>query len=85
MDKIFSARIDEAVLQKIQTLAQKLKTSKKNILESAITMYDKKIGESQKVDIIDEAFGCWRRKESAEETIKANRRIMRNSVKRHRK
>jgi len=39
MDKIFSSKIDEAVIHKIGLLAQKLNTSKKSIIETAIREY----------------------------------------------
>ena len=43
MDKILSARVDESVIQRIGSLARQLNTTKKKIIEGAITLYAEKI------------------------------------------
>lgn len=39
MDKILSARVDESVVNRIGSLARRLQTSEKKIIESAIERY----------------------------------------------
>lgn len=39
MDKVFSARMDEKTIERIDSLAHKLHKSKKKVLEEAIECY----------------------------------------------
>ena len=55
MDKVLSARVDESVLQRIGSLARQLKTTKKQIIEGAITLYAEKIEKETKKDILDQS------------------------------
>jgi predicted transcriptional regulator len=41
MDKIISARVDESVVRQIGLLAKQLETTKKQIIERAITFFAK--------------------------------------------
>lgn len=83
MDKIMSTRMDEAVIQRIGMLAKKLGTSKKAILENAIRHYAEKMEAEFKMDILEHTSGCWRRDESAPETVQAIKEAMRNSQERY--
>ncbi len=83
MDKILSARIDEATVRRIGTLARRLHTSKKKIIESALQMYASKIDEEQNLDVLDQTFGAWHRKESADELVDKSRKAFRRSMMRH--
>ena len=84
MDKIFSTRINEAVIRRIQLLAHQLHTTKKQVVEGAIAMYAEHVAEDQKVDFLDRTFGAWKRRESPEATISASRRAFRDSMTRRR-
>ncbi len=85
MDKILSARVDESVLQRIGNLAKQLNTSKKQIIEGAITLYAEKIDKETKQDILDQTFGAWQRNESTGETVQRARNSFRDSMERHQK
>lgn len=85
MDKIFSSRIDEAVINKIGVLAQKLNTSKKSIIENAIKEYSQKVEKDHKVDILEQTCGAWQRTESPEETVKHVRDVFRKSMERNKR
>lgn len=85
MDKIFSSRIDEAVINKIGVLAQKLNTSKKSIIENAIKEYSQKVEKDHKVDILEQTCGAWQRTESPEETVKNARDVFRKSMERNKR
>ena len=61
MDKIFSARVDEAIIQRIGLLARQLQTSKKSVIERAIVAYSEKVAEEQNFDVLDHTFGAWER------------------------
>jgi predicted transcriptional regulator len=83
MDKIFSARVDESTVRRIGILAQRLNTTKKNIIESAIEVYASRIEEEYSLDVLDLTFGAWRREESAPEVVDTSRKVFRRSMIRH--
>ena len=64
MDKILSARLDEAVVERIGFLAKKLNTTKKAVIENAIDAYSKKVDLIEKVDLLEHTLGTWQRKET---------------------
>ena len=61
MDKILSTRLDESVVRRINSLAQRLHTSKKKVIETAIEAYASKIDKEQEKDIFRETCGAWHR------------------------
>jgi hypothetical protein len=83
MDKILSARVDESIVRRIGRLAQKLHTTKKAVIEAAILSYAEKSEADKGVDIWEETFGTWKRRESPEETVKQARQAFRESMKRY--
>ena len=83
MDKIFSARIDESVTNHISSLARRLHTSKKKIIESAIERYATQVDKEQDFDVFEHTCGAWRRKGSPGETVVKVRRAFRESMKRN--
>lgn len=85
MDKILSARIDEAVHKQIGLLAQKLNISKKALIERAIMHYSENIEEVSDIDPLKQTLGTWTRREKPETTIKNARSAFQNSMKRHQK
>lgn len=85
MDKIMSARIDEATIQRIGMLARKLGKSKKAILEEAISDYADKIEAAKDFDILSHTFGAWRREEPAEESVRSAKDAMRRSLERYKR
>jgi predicted DNA-binding protein len=85
MDKIMSARMDEAVIQRIGMLAKKLGTSKKAILENAIRHYAEKMEADLDMDILEQTCGSWRRDESAANTVQSIKEAMRKSQERYKR
>jgi predicted transcriptional regulator len=83
MDRILSARVDESVANSIGSLARRLHTSKKKIIERAIEMYAAKVNEEQEFDVFQQTCGAWSRKESAEQLVKRSRKAFRDSMRRH--
>ena len=83
MDKILSARVDESVVDRIGSLARRLRTSKKKIIESAIEMYAVQIDKEQEFDVFKNTCGAWRREESARETVAKARKAFQRSMQRH--
>lgn len=83
MDKILSARVDEAVLYRLNMLAKSLHMSKKAVLEGAILAFAEKVKANREIDILEKTYGAWQREESVEETIDQTREKFRSSVMRH--
>jgi len=83
MDKILSARVDETTIRKIGLLAQKLKKTKKAIIEEAIRSYADQTVSSQSIDILDQTCGAWNRSETPQETVLGVREDFRKSMERH--
>jgi hypothetical protein len=83
MDKILSARVDEAIIRRIGRMAQELHTTKKAVIEEAILSYAEKAGTKLGLDIFEETLGAWKRPESPAETVKQVRQTFRESMKRH--
>jgi len=85
MDKNLSARVNESVLLKIASLASRLRTSKRKIIESAIEMYGAKIESEQGTDVFDQTCGAWTRKETADQIVHDVRKEFQDSMTRHQK
>ncbi len=83
MDKILSARVDEAVIQQIGILANELNTTKKAIIEAAIKHYSEQIGLEKKINIFDKTCGAWKRSETEQESVSKARSAFNKSMKRH--
>lgn len=83
MDKILSARVDESVVRRLSLLAQRLKTTKKSIIEEAILAFEEKSAIKKEMDVLQQTLGAWRRDELPEETAKKTRKPFQESMERH--
>lgn len=83
MDKILSARLDEAVVSQLHWLAQRLKTSKKNVLEKAIRHYAGEVEENESLDPFEKTCGAWKRRGKVEKEIGKIRQAFARSMTRH--
>ena len=83
MDKILSARVDEAVIWRINFLARRLGTTKKAIIEQAIRSYAEQVEAEHQLDVLEHTCGAWQRIEPPRETVDAARRAFRRSMERH--
>ena len=83
MDKILSTRVDESVADRIGSLARRLRTSKKKVIETAIEIYATQVDEEQNFDVFEHTCGAWRREESAREAIVKARKAFQQSIQRH--
>jgi predicted transcriptional regulator len=84
-DKILSARVDESVIQRISSLARRLNTSKKHVIENAVRDYARKIDQEENFDVFEQTSGAWRRKESASRIVEEARKAFRSSMERRRR
>ena len=82
MDKILSARVDESVILSITSLARRLNTSKKKIIENAIRLYANKIDQQKNQDVFELTNGAWQREESPRQIVDKARKTFRESMER---
>lgn len=80
MDKILSARVDETVASQLGWLAQRLKTSKKDVLEKAIRRYAGEVEGNESLDPFDKTCGVWKRKGRVEKEIRQIRQAFARSM-----
>jgi len=85
LDKILSARVHESIIQRIGSLARRLHTSKKRIIENAVQNYAEQIDREEQFDVFEQTCGAWGRKESARSIVKEAREKFRKSMERHQK
>ena len=83
MDKILSARVDEAVIRMIGLLARRLRTTKKAVIERAILALAEKVETESKIDLREQTHGVWERDEPARDTVARARDAFRKSMERH--
>jgi len=82
LEKIFSARLDEAALDEMERVTRRLKMTKRRFLEEAIHLRAQQLGRED-TDIWSETLGAWKRKERPEATIRRARREFRRAFTRH--
>ncbi len=83
MDRILSARIDDAVYRKIGDLSTRMHTSKKAVIEMAIQKLDERIEHDTETTVFDKTCGIWKRDETPAETVSHIRTVFQTSMKRH--
>ena len=83
MQKIFSARIDEAVLNELERVTRQRGVSKRQFLEDAIRAHATELSEPGDRDIWAATLGAWRRREQPETTIRHARQAFRRTFSRH--
>jgi len=83
MDRIFSARINDAIYKQINDLSSKMHTSKKSVIEKAIGLLGQRYEQEKETNVFDETCGIWKRNEAPKETVAQVRAVFRESVKRH--
>lgn len=83
MDRVFSTRLDETIVDELNRETKRLGISKKKFLEDAIHQKIARAGDGDQADLWEETCGAWRRRGSPEATIGRARRAFEASVRRH--
>ncbi len=73
MDKIFSARLDEAVLDEMERVTRDLNITKRRFLEDAIHRRAMELAGEMGKDVWSDTSGAWRRTEKPETTLRRGR------------
>ena len=79
MQKIFSARLDEAALDEMDRVTRKLRMSKRQFLEEAIHLRARGLSAEHGDDVWSETLGAWSRDEKPETTIRRVRQAFRRT------
>jgi len=82
MDKVLSARMDEAVIKRLGMLARICGTSKKAILERAVTELAERLESENEIDELELSFGAWNRDETPDQTRSKARAAFNSSMER---
>jgi hypothetical protein len=83
MDKVFSTRLDENLINQINIFVKDKAISKKHLVEMALKNYFKQAGSKMEYDIIERSFGLWQRKENAISTWSKARKTFNKGFRRH--
>jgi hypothetical protein len=83
MDKVFSTRLDEAVIDELSRLSRRLGISKKRILEEAVRQESARLREGKNDSVWRETSGAWKRRESPKITIRRIREAFEAATKKH--
>lgn len=84
MDKVFSTRMDNEVIEALTQAVRKTGMSKKRFVEQAIKNQVREMGVEYGTNIWEETSGAWKRDESPAETVRKIRNRMLKSMRRHR-
>ena len=89
MDKVFSARLNVAVVDELERACRLLQVTKKSFLEEAIQKRVRQVVPEavpgSHDNIWEKTFGAWKRKETSEATIKRIRKTVEEDFYRHHK
>ncbi len=85
MQKIFSTRLEEGVINELERVTRRKGMSKRQFLEQAICQYAKRLSKEDQSDIWSETRGAWRRREQAGVTARRARRHFQQAMERHHK
>ena len=80
MDRVFSTRIDEAAVRRVEAMARLMRTSKKKVIEKAIEMLAESVEERQAADVFERTSGAWRRNEPPARTARRARNAFERSM-----
>ncbi len=83
MDKVFSTRLDESLIKKVDNFIKSRSITKKSLIERALRDYLEEAGPNIDLGIIDQSFGIWKRDEKIRETWNRGRSAFNKSFKRY--
>lgn len=85
MDKIFSTRLDEDLIQQIDRFVKSRSITKKSLVENALRAYIHGLNENLQLNMISQSFGAWQREETPEETLARGKDTFRRGFQRHKR
>lgn len=83
MDRVFSTRLDEDLVRRVDRFVKQRSLSKKGLIEQALLAYLDHIDPNHEHDVLERSFGAWKRKESVEKTWLRAREAFNRNFRRH--
>ncbi len=83
MDKVFSTRLDESLIKKLDHFIKSRSITKKSLVERAFRAYLEEAGTNIDMGIIDQSFGIWKRDEKIHVTWNQGRSAFNKGFKRY--
>jgi predicted transcriptional regulator len=83
MDRVASVPVSESIASLVDSLAERLKKPKKEVVEEAIQSYAANIEEEGIAEFIRKSSGIWKRDETIEETVANARKLLNDAMARH--
>jgi predicted transcriptional regulator len=83
MDRVASVPVSESIASLVDSLAERLKKPKKEVVEEAIQTYAATIEEEGIAEFIRKSSGIWKRDETIEETVANARKLLNDAMARH--
>jgi predicted transcriptional regulator len=83
MDRVASIPVSESIASLVDSLAERLKKPKKEVVEEAIQSYAANIEEEGIAEFIRKSSGIWKRDETIEETVANARKLLNDAMARH--
>lgn len=82
MDRVFSTRLDETIVDELRRATKRLGISKKQFVEEAIRLRMARAGGDEEADLWTETCGAWKRRGAPAATIRGARRAFEASMQR---
>ncbi len=83
MDKVFSTRLDENLIKKVDRFIKARSITKKSLVEKSLRTYLKGEDFNVEQEIIDKSFGVWKRGEAIDKTWRRGRRAFNKGLERY--
>ncbi len=83
MDKVFSTRLDENLIKKVDRFIKARSITKKSLVEKSLRTFLKEAESNIDRGIIDKSFGAWKRDETINETWRRGRSAFNRGYKRY--
>jgi len=86
MDTVFSTRLDDDLVERLDRMARETRLPKKRIVQEALARYLADLGDPSGEDVLARTAGAWSRRERPATTVRKARRSFREGlVRQHRK
>jgi predicted transcriptional regulator len=83
MDKVFSTRLDENLIKKVDHFIKARSITKKSLVEQSLRTYLKGAESNIDLGIIDQSFGAWKRDEAIHKTWSRGRSAFNRGLERY--
>ncbi len=83
MDKVFSTRLDESLIKKVDHFIKTRSITKKSLLERALRAYLEEAGSNIDLGLVNQSFGIWKRDEKILETWNQGRSVFNKGFNRY--